>query len=205
MGDAFDEIASMATGRADVLEPFRQYAADYIKFVAGEKEVTGGPPFARPLIGLKLDLPGGQTLAVRPGWTKSRRPTAGHPGVPGEFRLEVVTLVLVRELRLRLAPGRPPAFVGRVWLDPDRNRPSLEAICATADSFLRNPLATFGTQADRCACCRRPLTDLTSRTRVGPECVRWYRFFERDHPVARRYQARYRDIDAPFDSSADPA
>ena len=148
---------------------------------------------------------GKNILAVRPGWKKAKRSSTDEdPGVPGEFQPQDITLELVRELRLALAPGGVIKIAGRVWANEDANARNLKTVCETADSLLRNPLATFGQQADRCVCCHKLLTDLKSRTRgIGPECIKWFSFFDTDNPITRKYRAEYRDIYAAFEISAE--
>ena len=205
MDKAFEAVTALANRQEHVLEPFRQYLAEYFEFVAGEKDIGKEPLFARPLIGLKLDVDGGkQTLAVRPGWRKAKRhPTDYSLDVPGDFQPQEITLELVQDLKLTLAPGGVKV-TGKVRADEDDNARNLKTICVTADSLLRNPLAAFGQQADRCVCCHRKLTDLISRTRgIGPECVKWFSFFDKDNPITRKYRAEYRDVFAPFEVSAE--
>lgn len=206
MSNAIEAITELANRNAHILEPFRQYLAEYFEYVAEEKGIYSTPLFIRPLIGLKLDVDGGKrTLAVRPGWKKAvRHATENDPGIPGEFQPKIITLELVPELRLKLAPESRIAIQGRIWANQTANAGNLRTICEAADSLLRNPLARFGQQADRCVCCRRALTDLTSRTRgIGPECVKWFSFFENDNPITRKYRTEYRDIFADFEITAD--
>jgi hypothetical protein len=206
MGTAFETIKELVNRQAHILEPFRQYLSEYFEFVADEKGINEQPIFKRPLIGLKLDVNGGRpTLAVRPGWKKAKKyPTDENPGIPGEFQPQEITLELVKELKLILSPGEAIKVLGRVYVNQDTNKRNLKAICETADSLLRNPLATFGQQADRCVCCHRSLTDLISRTRgIGPECIKWFSFFDKDNHITRKYRAEYRDLFAPFEISAD--
>lgn len=203
MNNPMEVITELAKQNQHILEPFRQYLAEYFEYVAEEKGVHEKQLFIRPLIGLKLDVDGGRTLAVRPGWKKAQRTGLG-PDIPGEFIPQEITLELLGQLRLKLAPDNPIKVMGSIPINGDVNARNLKTMCEVAHSLLRNPMARFGQQADRCVCCHRELTDLTSRTRgIGPECVKWFSFFKNDHPIALKYTDQYRDVFAPFENSAD--
>ena len=101
------------------------------------------------------------------GWLLAQ--PVGDPLMEG-FRLVEVASVSEAMGQLSGQGSDRSQATGTVYIDEKKNARNLKTMCETADSLLKNPSATFGQQADRCVCCHRWLTDLTSRTRgIGPE------------------------------------
>jgi hypothetical protein len=183
---AFDEttMSEILEASRPVLVPFREYLSEYLAWMEEEKqkEAPSVGYGRRPLIGLKLELPDDKALAIRPRWhppgSVKLEPGVYAP-VPGRIDPKVITLELV-------GPGKLLALTldgtevkrGRAYYDMDINRKFVKAITDAARSLLLDPMATFSTQSEYCCKCGKPLTDLTSRTRgIGPECIRYFRWF----------------------------
>jgi hypothetical protein len=160
-----------------VLEPFRKLLRDYF---ASQVEAPGEYD-RRPTIGLKLDLPEGRTLAIRPGWHGPAR--FGRRVIkPGLLDCERITLEIAHPSRSGavfeavLSPGAVRGT--RARFSHDDNLSNLQAVLDVARDFVTDPLAVIGRQAARCCCCHKILTDIVSRTRgYGPECfgkVSWF-------------------------------
>lgn len=184
----FDEATMSAILEASrpVLEPFRDYLGEYLRWMEDERQkATPSDGYeTRPLIGLKLELAGDEKLAIRPLWKRPAIRRISHaPYVemyePGRINPQVITLELLgpgKLFDLTLKPGEIRR--GRAYYDMDTNRKFVKTITDAARSLLLDPMATFAGQSEHCCKCGKALTDLTSRTRgIGPECIRYFRWF----------------------------
>jgi hypothetical protein len=173
-----------------VLEPFRQYMSEYFEYVADKKQLDQGRLERCPLIGLSFDLDTGCRLAVRAGWKKATHRNDGSISF-GVWNPQIVTIELVKSgppLKNRLSPGE--IRVERCSANAAQNEVKVSLLLDIADRFLRNPIDTVakGHQANACCVCGKPLTDYVSRTRgIGPECIKWFTFFEQESAVAKQY------------------
>ncbi len=201
MGQTWDDFQKRLAARNDVFDPLRELVqwhfadAERIKLV--ERPVPGYE--RRPTIGLRLQLPGKKTLAIRPGWSPPRRRHAEDAADPrrfGKLHLDAVTLELLgpgKLLTVTLTEGKPPRS-GNVFTEMRQNVVNLDTILSTAHDLLMDPMEVFSRQADRCCCCSKPLTDVVSRTRgIGPECVRKFGCFKLDNPptAVDKYRRKY--------------
>lgn len=194
----FQERLAAHNGMLDPLREFMQWHfADAERIKLEERPLPGYE--RRPTIGLRLQLPGHKTLAIRPGWSPPRHRHAADPADPrrfGRLQLDSVTLELLgpgKLLTVMLAEGTPPRS-GSVFKDAGKNLGHLATILETAHDLLMNPMEVFSRQADRCCCCSKPLTDVVSRTRgIGPECIRIFRRFNLDRPptAVDKYRQKY--------------
>lgn len=175
----------------DTLEPFREFVAEFFTFVVANKPEPEGGYIQRPPFGIRLDVGDGMYLAIRPRWNRPHKRHTHVAGIsavevvkPGEIDPEVIDLELLPEgkkpvLALRLV-NTQAKNIGSVLWDMDKNIRHLRIIVDTAHRLLMDPATVFSEagQIGRCICCRRVLTDATSRTRgIGPECIQWFGAF----------------------------
>jgi hypothetical protein len=222
MGAIWNEMQGFVGQKSDTLMPFYQDMSAYFSWVKEEAEAARakvGKPKGydrRPPIGLRLQLEGNKVLAIRPGWRSPGRYSrldgveydlARH--FPGDIVPGVVTLELLgpgKLLSLKLTTDKVQ-LVGSVSLDMNENKERLHMIVKAAHSIMMRPWETFEESAglaDRCCCCRKLLTDLTSRSRgIGPECITKFKYFSEPSPVVKRYRRQYRNIDDPWEIVGD--
>jgi len=126
----------------------------------------------RPAIGLYL--PGNDlTLAVRPIYHKARKTID-----PASLTVEIVGPPSIGSIHL--APGNARWRSIRV----SRVEEVFEAVMDIARRMVANPWEVFGGSAGKCCRCRRPLTDIISRTRgIGPECIQRFVYFVTQHEI----------------------
>ncbi len=218
MGAIWNEMQAFVGQRSDTLMPFYQDMSAYFSWVKEEVEAARakeGKPKGydrRPAIGLRLQLEGNKVLAIRPGWRSPGRYSrldgveydpARH--IPGNIIPGIVTLELLgpsKLLSLKLSKDKVQ-LVGSVSLDMNENSERLHMIVKAAHSLMMRPWETFEESAmlaDRCCCCRKRLTDLTSRSRgIGPECITKFKYFSEPSPVVQRYRLQFRNIDDPWE------
>jgi hypothetical protein len=177
--------------KANILVPFREYMAEYFAYVLEEREESPATEYShRPLIGLRLELEGLKRLAIRPDWTPpikrkrydDRGPFQGWNIItPGSIDPNIITVELLtpgKALSLKL-DGTPVKLAGKVFVNQDLNRDNLKLISDAAHALLMNPFARFAQQEEHCCCCGKSLSDVVSRTRgIGPECIKYFRFFD---------------------------
>lgn len=219
MGTIWNDVQELVQQKADTLIPFHQDMSDYFAWVKEEAEsarAKAGKPAGydrRPTIGLRLQLEGNKVLAIRPGWRSpgkycrlggEKYEPARH--FPGDIIPGVVTLELLgpgKLLSLKLTTDKVQLF-GSVSLDMKENGDRLHMILKAAHSLMMRPWETFegsASLADRCCCCRKLLTDLTSRSRgIGPECITKFKYFSEPSPVVKKYRRQYRNIDDPWEA-----
>lgn len=154
----------------------------------------------RPQIGLRLDAGTASTLTCKPGWTPPR--WGREDGVrvlrtPGKVHIDRVEVELVApRIALRMTVTEDGVRLGRcrLYFDHRKNADNIELVAATLHKLVSDPMAAFAEHRDNCCCCRRALTDITSRLRgIGPECIRYFSHVEE---VARIVRQKYRDLDA---------
>ena len=182
MGTIWNEMQELVHQKTDILIPFHQDMSDYFCWVKEAAEATKAKNGnsqgyeRRPTIGLRLQLEGNKVLAIRPGWRSPGKysridgveydPARYFPGdiVPGIVTLELLGPGKLLSLKLSRDKVR---LVGSVSLDMNENSERLHMIVKAAHSLMMRPWETFeasATLADRCCCCRKHLTDLTSRS-----------------------------------------
>lgn len=197
MGKIWAEVKELCERQSHVLGPLQENMQDYFQWRVQE---DGKEYWRRPQIGLKLDLADGKVLAIRPGWQPSSH-ERGQDDISGVVIYEKVHLELLapgKLLSLRLEPGNI-YLCGNVFLDMNTNKAHLQDILKAAHHLLTAPWETFSSQADRCCCCHKGLSDIVSRTRgIGPECIRWFKWFDMPPASLKHYQEKYRSIDEPW-------
>ncbi len=193
-----------------LLEPLQEYLqwhwneAEQIH-VAEHPELKGGYE-RRPTIGLRLQLEGGKTLAIRPGYAKpwtgwTLEETARGEAKsyhPGKLLNNVTTLELLGPghlFTIMLKEGQPAKRTGWIY-DLDSAWDNLRLVFRTAHDLLTDPMHLFSKQADKCCCCNKALTEVESRCRgIGPECIRKFATFQSDKPPSAvdKYRIKYRE------------
>lgn len=193
-------------GHLNTFDAAREYLewyftdAERIKLFENPADLDGY--LRRPVIGLRLRLPGEKVLAIRPDWTppstsRDKGQVLGklHPGV---ISLELLGPGKLLRLRLREAAkdGKPVetvSTVGGLFSDEGKNRTNLGIVVGTLHDLLTKPAELFARQADHCVCCSRSLTGALSRNRgIGPECIRMFNTFQIAPPTAvEKYRQKY--------------
>jgi hypothetical protein len=208
MGSIWNEAQEMVNSKANILVPFREYMAEYFAFVLEEREESPATEYSqRPLIGLRLELEGLKRLAIRPDWSppiKRRRydDRGQFQGwniiTPGSIDPNIITVELLtpgKALSLKL-DRTAVKLAGKVFVNQDLNRDNLKLITDAAHALLTNPFARFAQQEEHCCCCGKSLSDVVSRTRgIGPECIKYFRFFDTAPVSVQKYRQQFRSID----------
>ncbi len=195
MSKIWYETQELVRSRSKVLRAGGELLSQLFATQEHERGVPPGGYRRRPHIGLRLELPGGNVLTCKPGF---------HRGA-GELTLSEVHLELLgpgKLLRLKVKEDGVD-LQGFVAGDMTVNAARCQIICQALYDLLHAPTKTFARQRDRCCCCGKGLTDITSRLRgIGPECIKSFPDVE---AIAAEVRAKpeYRGLDAEWRCSAD--
>ena len=134
-------------------------------------------------------------MAGKPGFSRYSRPAG--------LKLNTVHIEVLNDLRpqgvtglqsiLDLTISEDGAQATRYLHNREKNDASIGLVVQTLSDLLANPMQTFAEQSDRCCCCGKKLSDITSRLRgIGPECIRYFVGVEE---VAAKIRHKFRCLD----------
>lgn len=153
----------------------------------------------RPLIGLRLAVDDRRSLTCKPGWTPAKWRCAGGPAFlaePGRLHIDRVLIELVAPgLKLKMTITEDGVRLGGFSYRGDRHLllDDIKCVGRTFHRLIADPMATFAAQSDRCCCCGKALTDITSRLRgIGPECIKYFAHAE---VAAKAVRQKFRSLD----------
>lgn len=154
----------------------------------------------RPLIGLRLAVDDRKSLTCKPGWTPAKWRYADDAHVlaqAGRLHIDRILIELVSPgIKLKMSITEDGVRLGGFSCRGDRHLllDDIKCVGRTFHRLIADPMATFAAQSDRCCCCGKALTDITSRLRgIGPECVKYFAHVENAAKAVRR---KFRSLDA---------
>ena len=208
-----DEVDALIRRNNLIFHAGGEFLSTHFEAMEKAKGVPEAGYFRRPLIGLRIPIPGGMTLAAKPGWKAPKKELWASyerqgndwvklpepkliPASPGSLLVSQIELELVTPgLKCVVWINEDGAKLGkrRVWADQQRNINNIKTIASALYRLIDNPSAVFSEQAEACCNCGKPLTVVTSRLRgIGPECIRYFGDIE---AVSAKIKAQFRSLD----------
>lgn len=117
----------------------------------------------RPQLGLRIERPNGFVVTAKPGWSGSLK----------EVKWNCTQIELLQDRKmLSMIIGEDQARLTRYFRNDWKTH--LEIVYSALFKLVVDPNSLLSEHYDRCMCCGKKLTDISSRLRgIGPECIKY--------------------------------